>query len=60
MNIIDRPLYADRIAPFVGKGIIKVLTGQRRVGKSYILKQLQRDILKKSLNISELYIQPFC
>lgn len=60
MNIIDRPLYTDRIAPFVGKGIIKVLTGQRRVGKSYILKQLQRDILKKSLNISEICIQPFC
>lgn len=60
MNIIDRPLYTDRIAPFVGKGIIKVLTGQRRVGKSYILKQLQRDILKKSLNISEISIQPFC
>lgn len=30
--------------PFIGKGLIKVLTGQRRVGKSYILMQLMQDI----------------
>lgn len=44
MKIINRPYYTDRIKPFVGKGLIKVLTGQRRVGKSYILLQLMQDI----------------
>jgi hypothetical protein len=41
---IKRPLYIDRIKPFIGKQIIKVLTGQRRVGKSYILLQLIDEI----------------
>jgi hypothetical protein len=47
MNVhyIKRPLYVDRIKPFIGKQIIKVLTGQRRVGKSFILLQLIDEIL---------------
>lgn len=38
MQIITRKLYADRVDAWVGKGQIIVLIGQRRVGKSYILK----------------------
>ncbi len=45
-NYIERPFYIDRIKPFIGKSLIKVLVGQRRVGKSYLLMQL-RDIIKK-------------
>ena len=56
MKIIDRPIYTNRIMPFVGKGIIKVLTGQRRVGKSYILKQLQKVILEKEPQANIVYI----
>lgn len=56
MKIIDRPIYTNRIEPFIGKGIIKVLTGQRRVGKSYILKQLQKDILEKEPQANVVYI----
>lgn len=40
MKLIERPIYTERIKPFIDKGIIKVLTGQRRVGKSCILLQL--------------------
>jgi len=40
MKTIQRPAYLDRITPFINKNIIKVLTGQRRVGKSYMLRQL--------------------
>lgn len=40
MKYIERPVYSERIKPFIGKQIIKVLTGQRRVGKSYIMVQL--------------------
>ena len=32
------------IRPFIGKNVIKVLTGQRRVGKSCILKQLANNM----------------
>lgn len=42
---IRRPFYSDRVRPFIGKEIIKVITGQRRVGKSFILFQFIRDIL---------------
>mgnify|MGYP007003581797 FL=1 len=44
MKLINRPIYTERIRPFIGKGIIKVLTGQRRVGKSCILMQLMEDM----------------
>lgn len=38
MQPITRKLYADRVDAWIGKGQIIVLVGQRRVGKSYILK----------------------
>lgn len=44
---LPRPLYLNRILPYVDKGMIKVLTGQRRVGKSYILKSVE-SIIRKS------------
>jgi predicted AAA+ superfamily ATPase len=34
---ISRPLYTDRIKPVIDKEIIKIISGQRREGKSYIL-----------------------
>lgn len=49
---ISRPLYINRIRPFIGKALIKVLVGQRRSGKSYILLEIM-DILK-----SEFLIKP--
>jgi len=44
IEYIKRPIYFDRIKPFIGKQIIKILTGQRRVGKSYIMLQLIDEI----------------
>ena len=46
LAIIPRPHYLDKILPFVNKGMIKVLTGQRRVGKSYILNSVESEIRK--------------
>lgn len=43
---IERPLYTDRIKPYIGKNLIKVLTGQRRVGKSCLLMQI-RDLFRE-------------
>lgn len=39
-TIFQRTKYLDKILPFVGKSMIKVLIGQRRSGKSYTLLSL--------------------
>lgn len=54
--IIGRETYLKRIRPYVKKNLIKVLTGQRRVGKSYILFQLMEDIKKSQPNANIIYI----
>ena len=53
---IERPLYIDRLKPFIGKSLIKVLIGQRRVGKSYILMQVRDLIKKQSPDTQIIYI----
>ena len=45
-SLIDRKGYIERIKPFIRKGIAKVLTGQRRVGKSFLLFTLFTEYLK--------------
>jgi predicted AAA+ superfamily ATPase len=53
---IKRPLYINRIKPFIGKPVIKVLTGQRRVGKSYIMLQLIDEIRQEWPAANIIYI----
>ncbi|MEA3450807.1 MAG: ATP-binding protein [Bacteroidota bacterium] len=40
MQIFDREIYLKQVKPFISKNLIKVITGQRRSGKSYFLKQI--------------------
>lgn len=47
-TIVNRPLYTDKLLQQVNNGLIKILTGQRRVGKSYILKYISRIIRKNN------------
>lgn len=42
--VLDRPRSLSRVAPWVGKPLIKVLTGQRRIGKSCLLQTLARTL----------------
>ena len=56
MTLIFRNSYFDRIKPFINKNIIKVLTGQRRVGKSYLLLQLKEEILKLNKDSNIIFI----
>ena len=37
VNQLDRPLYLERIEPFIDAPVVKVLTGLRRSGKSRLL-----------------------
>ena len=52
-----RTSYTDKIGQYVGNKLVKVLVGQRRAGKSYILRQIASKLLSagvKSENI--LYV----
>ncbi|WP_059026587.1 ATP-binding protein [Gabonibacter massiliensis] len=55
-NIKERKQYISRIVPFMKQSIIKVLTGQRRVGKSYMLFQLIEKIQNEEPDASVIYI----
>lgn len=48
VEIIPRPRYLDKILRYEGKGVIKVLTGQRRVGKSCILNSVEEKLRQSS------------
>ncbi|PQJ73773.1 ATP-binding protein [Polaribacter gangjinensis] len=54
--LITRQHYINKVLPFIGKNIIKVFTGQRRVGKSYLLFQLIQQINTEQKNATILYI----
>ena len=43
--MIPRPLYLDRLGPLMGTGVIKVLTGMRRTGKTSLCFQSMRELL---------------
>ena len=47
-ELIPRIKYDSRILPYIGKPVIKVLVGQRRSGKSYLLQQIVRHLEKTS------------
>ncbi len=48
--------YFQQIEPFIGVGLIKMLVGQRRVGKSFILLQIQDEIKLRYPSAQIIYI----
>jgi predicted AAA+ superfamily ATPase len=48
--------YLNRIRPFIGKDIIKVLVGHRRVGKSFLLYQLMDEIANALPDANQVFI----
>ncbi|MBW7869110.1 MAG: ATP-binding protein [Brumimicrobium sp.] len=46
----------NRVQPFIGKNLIKVFTGQRRVGKSHLLFQLIQQIKESETKANIIYI----
>lgn len=58
-----RTFYTDKIGQYIGNNLIKVLVGQRRSGKSYILRQLAHKLIedgvkrKNILYINKEYIE---
>lgn len=52
----QRPLYIERITPFINTQMIKVIVGQRRVGKSFLLFQLMDEIRTRHDRPDIIYI----
>lgn len=42
---IERPAYVQQLVESKDNGLIKIVTGLRRVGKSYLLKTLFKEYL---------------
>ena len=55
MNAILRHSYLDKIEHHLGKDTIIILTGQRRIGKSYILR-LFKDKVSKEAGANVIFI----
>jgi len=53
---IARDRLIEKVNPFIDKDIIKIFTGQRRVGKSYLLFQIGDWILQENSNANIIYI----
>lgn len=56
MKIIERPIYIDRIIRQLNRGMILVLVGQRRVGKSFILKTIANWLSGNRSDANVLFI----
>lgn len=52
---IARQTYLDQIVAFSGNQLIKVLVGQRRTGKSTILRQFIRNLLDQGVNPQNIF-----
>ncbi len=56
MKVIARPIYLNHITSLLDRGTMIILIGQRRVGKSYMLKQVEEWIKKNIPSSNVLYI----
>lgn len=57
--MIERPLYLDKIMPFVDTPFVKILTGVRRCGKSTILKMIIKK-LREEKHVDDEQILNYC
>jgi hypothetical protein len=56
MKYNKRPLYFEQIQPYINDRLIKIITGQRRVGKSYVMNQIKDEILEQNSEANIIYI----
>lgn len=56
MKNIKREIYLRKIRPFINQHLIKVITGQRRVGKSFLMRQLIEEVVTTNENANIIYI----
>ena len=55
-SMFVRNSYLKKVEPYIGKEMIKVLTGQRRVGKTILLKQIEHLVQQLDKKANTIYI----
>jgi len=50
-----RKSYTDKLFHYIGNKLVKVLIGQRRVGKSYILRQTAHQLIETGVNPQNIF-----
>ena len=50
-----RDLYWQKIQGFVNNQLIKVIVGQRRTGKSYILRQIAKNLMAQGVDAKQIF-----
>jgi len=56
MKIVKREVYLNKIRPFYNKQLIKILTGPRRCGKSFMLRQIHEEQQKKAPKANFIFV----
>lgn len=51
----ERKFYKNAIIEYIGNKLIKVLVGQRRVGKSYLLRQIADELIKQGIPTKNIF-----
>ena len=54
--MVNRNLYLQRVCNFIDKDVIKVITGIRRSGKSYLFKLIIQELKKRGIDESDILI----
>jgi len=52
--MVRREAYIEKLKPFIGKPLIKIITGIRRSGKSTVLKLLTEEVINTGVKTSEI------
>lgn len=57
-NVYPREKYLKKIRPFYDSDIIKVITGIRRCGKSFILRSIMNELLERGIEEKQIIYIP--
>ena len=51
----ERSVYLKKIKKYFGNNLIKVLVGQRRVGKSYLMRQIIHELIESGVSAKNIF-----
>ena len=57
--MVRRDLYLNRIAPLIDNELIKVITGIRRCGKSYMLGLIKEELINRGIDDDNIILINF-